>query len=135
MTFAFPSSRRVLGALAAGAMLAATIAPALALPVAGAPALGLDRGDIVMAQAAPPKHAHPVHPGGPGAGPGQHGGHFGGGGGGGHWQGGQWIVPGLALGILGAAAAAATYGQPPQPGMCWYYNDPSQQSGFWDYCH
>ena len=25
-------------------------------------------------------------------------------------------------------------GSPPAPGMCWYYTDPSQTQGFWDYC-
>jgi hypothetical protein len=132
MNFVFSSSRRALGALVAGAMLAATAAPALALPNAGAQALGFGQSDVVMAQLVPPNKQH-IHPG-PG-GPGGHPGWHGGGGGGGHWQGGQWIVPGLALGFLGAAAAAATYGEPPEPGMCWYYSDPYRRAGFWDYCH
>ena len=130
MNFVFSSGRRALGAMIAGAIFATAAAPALALPIAGAKALGVGPGDVISVQA-PPKHGvpghGPVHPGGPG----WHGGH---GGGGGYWSGGQWIVPGLALGFLGAAAAAATYGQPPAPGMCWYYNDPSRTSGFWDYC-
>jgi hypothetical protein len=40
----------------------------------------------------------------------------------------------VGFGILGAAAAAAAYGSPPQPGMCWYCDDPSQTTGHWDYC-
>ena len=23
---------------------------------------------------------------------------------------------------------------PPQPGLCWYYSDPSERNGFWDTC-
>jgi hypothetical protein len=104
-------------------------APAFALPNTGAQALGFGQRDVVMAQLVPPNKQH-IHPG-----PGGHPGWHGGGGGGGHWQGGQWLVPGLALGFLGAAAAAATYGEPPEPGMCWYYSDPYRRAGFWDYCH
>ncbi len=25
-------------------------------------------------------------------------------------------------------------GPPPQPGLCWYYTDPSRRQGFWDAC-
>jgi len=25
-------------------------------------------------------------------------------------------------------------GQPPAPGLCWYYTDPSYRQGFWDAC-
>jgi hypothetical protein len=52
---------------------------------------------------------------------------------GGHWRNGVW-VPAVAFGILGAAAAAAMFGAPPEPGMCWYYDDPYQTTGHWDYC-
>jgi hypothetical protein len=42
------------------------------------------------------------------------------------------VIGGVALGtILGAAAYAAT---PPAPNLCWYWADPSQTQGYWDYC-
>jgi hypothetical protein len=44
------------------------------------------------------------------------------------------IAAGAAIGFIGAAAAAAWAPPPPQPGLCWYYTDPSQRSGFWDAC-
>lgn len=43
------------------------------------------------------------------------------------------IVGGIALGtILGAAAYAAG---PPAPNLCWYWADPYQRQGYWDYCY
>jgi hypothetical protein len=123
MNFGFSKGPRALSAMVVAVIVAGAVAPAVAQVGVHHPAGGGHPGG----------GGHPHFAGGPGhRGPG---GWHGGGGGGGHWQGGQWVVPGLALGILGAAAAAATYGQPPAPGMCWYYNDPSQTSGFWDYCH
>ncbi len=51
-----------------------------------------------------------------------------------HWGPGGAIAAGAAIGFVGAAAAAAWAPAPPAPGLCWYYTDPSQQSGFWDAC-
>ena len=34
----------------------------------------------------------------------------------------------IAAGVIGAAPAA------PAPNMCWYWADPSQSRGYWDYC-
>ena len=51
------------------------------------------------------------------------------------WAPGGAIAAGAALGVLSAAAAAAYISsQPPGPGLCWYYTDPSRRSGFWDAC-
>jgi hypothetical protein len=41
---------------------------------------------------------------------------------------------GAAIGVLATGAAIAYAGQPPAPGLCWYYTDPSYRSGFWDAC-
>jgi hypothetical protein len=42
------------------------------------------------------------------------------------------VIGGVALGtVLGAAAYAAT---PPAPNLCWYWADPTQTQGYWDYC-
>ena len=43
------------------------------------------------------------------------------------------IAAGAALGFL-AAGAAAWAGPPPRAGLCWYYTDWTQRSGFWDVC-
>ena len=140
MTKQFSIGGRIIGAVAGLALLAASLpAQAGAMPLAGPDALGAGGGDIVKVQ------THEKHAGGGGhaGGGAMHGGHGGGGnwgGHGGHWHGGGggW-GPAAAvgvLGVLGAAAAAGAYAnQPPAPGMCWYYNDPSRTSGFWDYCH
>jgi hypothetical protein len=66
---------------------------------------------------------------------------------GGGWYGGGWARPGwygwapggaiaagAALGVLATGAAIAYAGQPPAPGLCWYYTDPSYRQGFWDAC-
>src|SRR5271169_1760426 len=50
------------------------------------------------------------------------------------WAPGGAIAAGAAIGFLGAAAVASWAPPPPQPGLCWYYTDPSQQNGFWDAC-
>jgi hypothetical protein len=49
------------------------------------------------------------------------------------WPVGGAIAAGAALGMV-AASSAAWAGQPPGPGYCWYYTDPSQRQGFWDQC-
>jgi hypothetical protein len=51
-----------------------------------------------------------------------------------YWRRGGAIAAGAAIGMVGAATAAAWAGPAPGPNMCWYYTDPSQRSGFWDYC-
>jgi hypothetical protein len=51
------------------------------------------------------------------------------------WPAGGAIAAGAALGVLAAGAAVAYAGQPPAPGLCWYYTDPSYRAGFWDACH
>ena len=50
------------------------------------------------------------------------------------WGPGGAIAAGAAIGVLAAGAAIAYAGQPPAPGLCWYYTDPSYRSGFWDAC-
>jgi hypothetical protein len=51
-----------------------------------------------------------------------------------YWPRGGAIAAGAAIGFVTAATAAAWAGAAPAPGMCWYYTDPSQTQGFWDYC-
>jgi hypothetical protein len=51
-----------------------------------------------------------------------------------HWGPGGAIAAGAALGVLATGAAVAYAGQPPAPGLCWYYTDPSYRQGFWDAC-
>jgi hypothetical protein len=44
------------------------------------------------------------------------------------------IIGGIALGTI---IGVATYGlapRPPRPDLCWYWADPVQSSGYWDYC-
>ena len=50
------------------------------------------------------------------------------------WPAGGAIAAGAAIGVLAAGAAVAYAGQPPGPGLCWYYTNPSYSSGFWDAC-
>ena len=50
------------------------------------------------------------------------------------WGPGGAIAAGAAIGVLAAGAAVAYAGQPPAPGLCWYYTDPGYRSGFWDAC-
>jgi hypothetical protein len=51
-----------------------------------------------------------------------------------HWGPGGAIAAGAAIGVLATGAAIAYAGQPPAPGLCWYYTDPSYRQGFWDAC-
>ena len=44
------------------------------------------------------------------------------------------IVGGIALGALLAGSAYAYAERPPAPGLCWYWADPYQRQGYWDYC-
>ncbi len=50
------------------------------------------------------------------------------------WAPGGAIAAGAAIGFVSAATAAAWASAPPQPGLCWYYTDPTQRNGFWDNC-
>ena len=50
------------------------------------------------------------------------------------WGAGGAIAAGAAIGVLATGAAVAYAGQPPAPGLCWYYTDPSYRQGFWDAC-
>jgi hypothetical protein len=50
------------------------------------------------------------------------------------WAPGGAVAAGAALGFVTAATAAAWAGAPPEPGLCWYYTDPSRRHGFWDVC-
>jgi hypothetical protein len=50
------------------------------------------------------------------------------------WGAGGAIAAGAAIGVLATGAAIAYAGQPPAPGLCWYYTEPSYRQGFWDAC-
>jgi hypothetical protein len=50
------------------------------------------------------------------------------------WAPGGAIAAGAAIGVLAYGATVAWAPPPPQPGLCWYYSDPSQRNGFWDTC-
>ena len=50
------------------------------------------------------------------------------------WAPGGAIAAGAAIGFVTAAVAASWAPPPPQPGLCWYYTDPSRTQGFWDAC-
>jgi hypothetical protein len=50
------------------------------------------------------------------------------------WGPGGAIAAGAAIGFVTAAVAASWAPPPPQPGLCWYYTDPSRTQGFWDAC-
>jgi hypothetical protein len=43
------------------------------------------------------------------------------------------IFAGIALGAI-ITVVANTPPPPPSPDLCWYWNDPSYTSGYWDYC-
>ena len=43
------------------------------------------------------------------------------------------IVAGVALGTM-IAVATAVPPPPPAPNLCWYWADPSNTQGYWDYC-
>jgi len=44
------------------------------------------------------------------------------------------VVGGIALGTVLTAAAIGVAPAAPAPGLCWYWADPSQTTGYWDYC-
>lgn len=45
------------------------------------------------------------------------------------------IIGGIALGSLLAGSAYYAYANaPPAPGLCWYWADPYEERGYWDYC-
>jgi hypothetical protein len=50
------------------------------------------------------------------------------------WRPGGAIAAGAAIGVVGAATAAAWAGAAPAPNSCWYYTDQSRRQGFWDVC-
>jgi hypothetical protein len=50
------------------------------------------------------------------------------------WRPGTAVVAGAALGVIAAGTAVAWAGQPPAPGYCWFYTDPTYRAGFWDIC-
>ena len=143
--------------LAAALLIAASAAQALPVaPLAGGSSPALDLTQVRGG------HGGGGHGGGGFHGGGHHGGYHGSGayhggvhhggayrGGrhyGGAYHGGAWVRPGYrwapggaiaagaAIGVISAAAAAAWASAPPQPGLCWYYTDPSRRSGFWDVC-
>ena len=41
------------------------------------------------------------------------------------------VIGGVALGTLIAATAVPAA---PAPNLCWYWADPAQTQGYWDYC-
>ena len=46
-----------------------------------------------------------------------------------------YIVGGIALGSIFAASYYYDYAyEPPAPGLCWFWADPYEQTGYWDYC-
>jgi hypothetical protein len=43
------------------------------------------------------------------------------------------VIGGITLGtVLGAAAYSAV---PPAPNLCWYWANPTQTQGYWNYCY
>jgi hypothetical protein len=44
------------------------------------------------------------------------------------------IVAGVALGTLITVAAVGAVPRRPAPDLCWYWADPYQRRGYWDYC-
>jgi hypothetical protein len=44
------------------------------------------------------------------------------------------IVGGIALGTIITAAAIGVPPAAPAPDLCWYWADPDQTTGYWDYC-
>jgi hypothetical protein len=44
------------------------------------------------------------------------------------------VVGGVALGTIIAAGVIGAAPAAPAPNMCWYWADPSQSRGYWDYC-
>lgn len=62
---------------------------------------------------------------------------------GGYWYHRPWvrrpyygrIIAGVALGTLIGVAVAGVVPPRPAPDLCWYWNDPYQTRGYWDYCY
>jgi hypothetical protein len=44
------------------------------------------------------------------------------------------LIGGIALGTLLAASIYYARPEPPAPGLCWYWANPSHTRGYWDYC-
>jgi hypothetical protein len=44
------------------------------------------------------------------------------------------IIGGVALGTVIAVSAAHAYPAPPGPNACWYWSNPAETHGYWDYC-
>ncbi len=45
------------------------------------------------------------------------------------------IIGGIAIGTILAASAYYAYAsEPPAPGLCWFWADPDETQGYWDYC-
>lgn len=44
------------------------------------------------------------------------------------------VVAGVVIGSIVYAAIAGSVPTPPAPGLCWYWTDPTQTRGYWDYC-
>ena len=44
------------------------------------------------------------------------------------------IIGGVALGTIVAVSAAHAVPVAPGPNACWYWSDPSEMHGYWDYC-
>jgi hypothetical protein len=44
------------------------------------------------------------------------------------------IIGGVALGTIVAVNVAHTMPVVPGPNACWYWSDPSETHGYWDYC-
>jgi hypothetical protein len=44
------------------------------------------------------------------------------------------IVGGIALGTILTAAAVGVPPAAPAPDLCWFWADPSETTGYWDYC-
>jgi hypothetical protein len=46
-----------------------------------------------------------------------------------------YVIGGVALGSILAASAYYAYADaPPADGLCWFWTDPDETSGYWDYC-
>jgi hypothetical protein len=44
------------------------------------------------------------------------------------------IIGGVALGTVIAVSAAHAYPAAPGPNACWFWSDPTETRGYWDYC-
>lgn len=44
------------------------------------------------------------------------------------------IIGGIALGTIIGVTAYGLAPRPPRPDLCWYWADPAQSRGYWDYC-